>query len=77
MLESLDRELNAQGVNVAFVELRDRLQDLLLRYGLLATLDHDHFYPSISLAFEAIANEDHASDRSTGETNMPADDVDH
>jgi len=57
MLERLDAELNAQGVNVAFVELRDRLQDLLLRYGLLSTLDHEHFFPSISAALEAIEAE--------------------
>ena len=58
MLERLDRELNEQGVNVAFVELRDRLKDLLLRYGLLATLDRDHFYPSISSSLEAIVEEE-------------------
>ena len=34
VLEQLDRELNAQGVHLAFVELRDRLQDLVFRYGL-------------------------------------------
>jgi high affinity sulfate transporter 1 len=72
MLERLDRELNDQGVNVAFVELRDRLQDLLLRYGLLATLDHDHFYPSISLGFEAIENEERATASSADE---PPDDA--
>ena len=48
MLKRLDIELNAQGVHVAFVELRTRLQDLVLRYGLLETLDRDHFYPSIA-----------------------------
>jgi high affinity sulfate transporter 1 len=68
MLERLDRELNAQGVNIAFVELRSRLQDLILRYGLLETLDREHFYPSVSSALEAIATEDRAagSDRSDG-----------
>ena len=34
MLESLDLELNDQGVHLAFVELRDRLRDLVDRYGL-------------------------------------------
>ena len=37
MLERLDTELNDKGVNVAFVELRTRLQELLHRYGLFAT----------------------------------------
>ena len=51
-------ELNEQGVHLAFVELRDRLQDLLLRYGLFETLDRDHFYPSMDEALAAIALED-------------------
>ena len=35
-----------QGVHLAFVEMRSRLQDLVQRYGLFETLDRDHFYPS-------------------------------
>ncbi len=58
MLRRLDQELNAQGVHVAFAELRSRLQDLVLRYGLLETLDRDHFYPSIGAALEAIDAEE-------------------
>ncbi len=54
VLEQLDRELNAKGVHLAFVELRDRLQDLVYRYGLFATLDRDHFYDSIEQALTAI-----------------------
>lgn len=54
MLERLDIELNAQGVNIAFVELRDRLKDLVYRYGLFATLDRDHFYASMEDAFAEI-----------------------
>ena len=54
MLERLDVELNALGVSVAFVEMRSRLQDLVERYGLLATLDRDHFYDSIDEALAAI-----------------------
>ncbi len=54
MLERLDSELNAAGVNMCFVELRSRLQDLVYRYGLFATLDRDHFYNSIDEALEAI-----------------------
>jgi high affinity sulfate transporter 1 len=57
MLERLDRELNAKGVHVAFVELRDRLKDRVLRYGLLETLDRDHFYPSVDSALDAIRQE--------------------
>ena len=54
MLEQLDDELNAEGVHLAFVELRSRLQDLVYRYGLFDTLDRDHFYDSIDEALAAI-----------------------
>ena len=70
MLERLDRELNAQGVSIAFVELLSRLQELVLRYGLLETLDREHFYPSVKSALEAIGAEELAagSDGSAGRT---------
>ena len=54
MLDRADNELNARDVHMAFVELRGRLQDLVLRYGLLETLDKDHFYPSMDAALEEI-----------------------
>jgi high affinity sulfate transporter 1 len=72
MLERLDLELNEQGTRVAFVEMRSRLQDLVLRYGLLETLDRDHFYPSISSAVQAINAEE--GDRASGsEAGGPAE----
>jgi MFS superfamily sulfate permease-like transporter len=57
MLERLDKELNAQGVNMLFVELRSRLHDLVIRYGLLETLDHTHFYDEVDDALAAIGRE--------------------
>lgn len=57
-LEQLDKQLNEQGVHLAFVEMRDRLATLLVRYGLFETLDRDHFYPSMDAALAAIAAED-------------------
>ena len=57
MLERLDTELNDQGVNMAFVELRTRLQELLHRYGLFTTLDRTHVFPSIERALAAIEAE--------------------
>ncbi len=54
MLEQLDRELNATGVHMAFVEMRTRLQDLVRRYGLFETLDRDRFYPTLEAAMAAI-----------------------
>jgi MFS superfamily sulfate permease-like transporter len=58
MLERLDNELNDVGIHIAFVELRSRLHDLLSEYGLLGTLDRDHFYGTIDEALAAIAVED-------------------
>ena len=57
MLERLDNELNAKGVHLAFVELRTRLHDLVHDYGLLKTLDRDHFYASIDEALADIARD--------------------
>ena len=54
MLEQLDNELNAAGTHLAFAEMRSRLQDLTLRYGLLETLDREHFYPTLDAALEEI-----------------------
>lgn len=57
MLEQLDRELNASGIHMAFVEMRTRLQDLVRRYGLFETLDRDRFYPTLDAALNAIGEE--------------------
>jgi MFS superfamily sulfate permease-like transporter len=54
ILRQLDEEANAQGIHLAFVELRDRLQDLVRRYGLHTTLDQEHFYPSLDRALDDI-----------------------
>jgi high affinity sulfate transporter 1 len=54
MLEQLDRELNASGTHMAFVEMRSRLQDQVLRFGLLETLDRSRFYPTLDAALAAI-----------------------
>lgn len=63
MLEQLDNELNAAGVHMAFAELRSRLQDLTLRYGLLETLDREHFYPTLESALQEIQSGDRVADR--------------
>jgi MFS superfamily sulfate permease-like transporter len=54
MLEQLDNELNAAGTHMAFAEMRTRLQELTLRYGLLETLDSEHFYPTLESALAEI-----------------------
>jgi hypothetical protein len=38
--------------------MRSRLQDLTLRYGLLETLDREHFYPTLEAALEEIQGPD-------------------
>jgi hypothetical protein len=45
--------------------MRSRLQDLTLRYGLLETLDRDHFYPTLEAALTAIGASGAAGDRPT------------
>jgi high affinity sulfate transporter 1 len=57
MLRQLDEELNGQGIHMAFVEMRSRLQELVQSYGLFETLDRDHFYPSVESALAAIDQE--------------------
>ena len=73
VLKSLDEELNAAGTRVAFVELRDRLQELVRRYGLDTTLDQAHFYPSLDQALAAItpAFEDDPGSADGGTTPPP------
>jgi hypothetical protein len=62
VLKARDAELNEHGVPLAFVELRDRLQDLVRRHGLNITLDREHFYPGL----DAIKN-------AAEDSSMPAD----
>ena len=57
VLKELDEELNAKGVHLAFVELRDRLRDLVVRYDLQSTLQEEHFFPSIKVAVRSLTDE--------------------
>ncbi len=57
VLKDLDEELNAKGVHLAFVELRDRLHDLIVRYDLQSTLQSEHFFPSIDVAVRSLVQE--------------------
>ena len=49
-----DVELNAADIHLAFAELRDRLRDLTRRYGMMDSVDRDHFYPTLEAALGAI-----------------------
>ncbi len=57
MLVQLDRELNERGIHLAFAEMRTRVRELALRYGLFETLDREHFSPTIEAAI-AVAQAD-------------------
>ncbi len=57
VLKDLDEELNANGVHLAFVELRDRLRDLIVRYELQTTLQSEHFFPSVDVAVRELSAE--------------------
>ena len=55
MREILDKEPNAEGIHMAFVELRARLTSQLGRYGLFdAALAREHVYGSIDAAVRDI-----------------------
>ena len=57
VLKDLDEELNAKGVHLAFVELRDRLRELIVRYDLQTTLQSEHFFPSVDVAVRELSAE--------------------
>ena len=57
MLVELDEELNAAGRHLIFAELKDPVKDKIVRYGLLETIDRQHFYPTIELAVGAFYQE--------------------
>jgi len=57
MLTDLDLELNAGGTHLAFAELQSGVRDVIVKYGLLETIDEGHFYRSVTEAVEAFERE--------------------
>jgi MFS superfamily sulfate permease-like transporter len=57
MLIDLDLELNAAGIHLVFAELRDSVKQKIERYGLLETIDRQHFFPTIEVAVEEFQRE--------------------
>lgn len=53
MLQELDRSLAAQGVELAFAELKDPVKDRLRRYGLHKTIGGEYFFPTLGVAVKA------------------------
>jgi MFS superfamily sulfate permease-like transporter len=53
VLEDLDEELNAQGISLAFAELKTPVRRKIDRYGLTRTIDPAHFFPTVEDAIAA------------------------
>ena len=53
MLEELDASLNAKGISLVFAELKDPVRDKIDRYGLVSTIDPNHFFPTLDDAVAA------------------------
>jgi high affinity sulfate transporter 1 len=57
MLADLDLELNASRIHLAFAELQSSVEDTIVRYGLLQTIDAGHLYGSVREGVEAFRRE--------------------
>jgi MFS superfamily sulfate permease-like transporter len=57
MLVKLDEELNAEGIHLAFAELKDPVRDKLERYSIYETIDPSHFYPTVRVGVEAFGRD--------------------
>ena len=56
-LLSLNDELDADGVELAFAELKDPVRDRLRDYGIEAMIGADRFFPTIGVAVNAYLEE--------------------
>ena len=52
MLEDLDEDLNEKGISLVFAEMKDRVREKVIRYGLTRTIDPTHFFPTLEAALE-------------------------
>ncbi len=57
MITNLDRELAAQGIDLAFAELRDPMKDRLRTFGILEQIGHEKFYLTLGQAVRAYVEE--------------------
>ncbi len=57
MLEGLDRELEAAGVELAFAELKDPVRERLVPYGLAERIGRHRFFPTVGAAVRAYLDE--------------------
>ena len=56
-LRALHDELAADGVELAFAELKDPVRDRLRRYGIYELIGDDHFFPTIGVAVSAYVSD--------------------
>jgi len=66
MLSDLDQELNEAGIHLAFAELQSGVRDVIVKYGLLETIDRRHFYRSVTEGVEAYRRGTDTDERSDG-----------
>jgi high affinity sulfate transporter 1 len=57
MLESLDLELNAEGINLVFAELKTPVRHKIEHYGLTKTINPDHIFDTITQAVDSFRAE--------------------
>jgi high affinity sulfate transporter 1 len=50
MIEELDAELTSRGIELCFAEMKDPVKDRIRRYGLVARIGHELFFPTIGVA---------------------------
>jgi MFS superfamily sulfate permease-like transporter len=57
MLEDLDEELNARGINLVFAEMKDPVRHKIERYELTRTINPLHFFPTLTATYKAFREE--------------------
>jgi high affinity sulfate transporter 1 len=57
MLAGLDHDLETRGIELAFAEMKDPVKDRLRRFGLVETIGHERFYPTIGVAVRRFVEE--------------------
>jgi high affinity sulfate transporter 1 len=73
MLVDLDLELNASGRHLIFAELSPPVKARIVAYGLLDTIDHQHFYPTIKRAVKAFRKDKKMREAENQEQGIPAE----
>ncbi len=57
MLTELDKALEAEGIELAFAEMKDPVKDTLRRFGLVEKLGQARFFPTIGVAVRSFVEE--------------------